>query len=79
MALRTAAHRLLSVIGSGSGQAVRGMASAPVKLPELGYDFGALEPVISGKVQLESWTLGAIGSVVQLSPLIHAVYKTHTS
>jgi Fe-Mn family superoxide dismutase len=47
MALKLAAQRLLS-IGEASNSASRGITT--FKLPELSYDFGALEPYISGKI-----------------------------
>eukprot|EP00955_Chlamydomonas_euryale_P087934 364337-Chlamydomonas_euryale.AAC.8 len=49
MALRQASSRLLTAAACLPAGA-RGMSAAPAKLPDLPYDLGALEPVISGKV-----------------------------
>jgi Fe-Mn family superoxide dismutase len=50
--LRTAASRLAGAVrplrSSGSVASARTLVTA--KLPDLGYDFGALEPVISGEI-----------------------------
>uniref|UniRef100_A0A7R9VNA0 Superoxide dismutase n=1 Tax=Chlamydomonas euryale TaxID=1486919 RepID=A0A7R9VNA0_9CHLO len=49
MALRQASSRLLTAAACLPAGA-RGMSAAPAKLPDLPYDLGALEPVISGKI-----------------------------
>lgn len=48
MALRSSANRVREVLGSSVPGMLRGFASA--KLPDLPYDFGALEPYISGQI-----------------------------
>ena len=48
MALLLAAKRLISLDASAG---MRSMAAVSAKLPDLPYDFGALEPFISGKVR----------------------------
>ena len=50
MALRTAASRLGSLlVQDGAASQIRGVAT--LKVPDLPYDFGALEPFVSGKAR----------------------------
>lgn len=48
MALRQCAAQVREVLGGNVPGMLRGFASA--KLPDLPYDFGALEPYISGQI-----------------------------
>lgn len=71
MALRTAASRLGSLlVQDGAASQIRGVAT--LKVPDLPYDFGALEPFVSGKARGDRCAAGAAAACIDKESACHA-------